>query len=67
MLYKSLIPNQQATIYLVGCGGTGSFLAQDIARIAYHLKNKSNIKIWFIDSDVVEKKMSADKILLNLK
>jgi PRTRC genetic system ThiF family protein len=44
-------------IVLVGCGGTGSFIAQDIARIAYHQKQKYiNMDITFIDFDFIEEK-----------
>lgn len=44
-------------IVLVGCGGTGSFIAQDIARIAYHQKQKGiDMDITFIDFDSIEEK-----------
>jgi len=44
-------------VILAGCGGTGSFIAQDIARIAYHLKNKPMCpRIVFVDNDTVEAK-----------
>jgi len=55
-MLRSLVPQGSVAIYLIGCGGTGSFLAQDIARIAYHLNSKEEIKIVFIDNDIVEKK-----------
>lgn len=45
-------------ILLVGCGGTGSFLALHMARLAYHMQEKNNIPIHltFVDYDVVESK-----------
>lgn len=55
-MLRTLIPQGSVSLFLVGCGGTGSYLAQDIARIAYHLKGKAELKIIFIDPDIVEKK-----------
>jgi PRTRC genetic system ThiF family protein len=45
-------------VMLVGCGGTGSFYALHLARIAYHVKHTQgiNIKALFIDHDKVEAK-----------
>jgi len=60
-MYKPLtmiLPSvSRMQVVLVGCGGTGSFIAQDIARIAYHQKQKYfNIDITFVDFDFVEEK-----------
>jgi len=43
-------------ITLVGCGGTGSFLALHLARLAYHLQERKGIRLnlLFVDPDVVE-------------
>lgn len=52
-----MLPDNKIKIALVGCGGTGSFIAQDIARIAYHQKQKGkDIDITFVDFDFVEEK-----------
>lgn len=49
--------DSQFEIILVGCGGTGSFVAQDIARLAWHLKQDGkDMKTLFIDYDAVEEK-----------
>lgn len=50
------LTNKIATIILVGCGGTGGFLAQNIARIIYSLKNQRKISAIFVDDDKVEPK-----------
>lgn len=43
------------TVILIGCGGTGGWLAPAIARIAYILKLAGKtIRIMFIDPDIVE-------------
>lgn len=59
-MYKPLtfmLPNNEIKIALVGCGGTGSFIAQDLARIAYHQKQKGiDIDITFVDFDFIEEK-----------
>jgi PRTRC genetic system ThiF family protein len=55
-MLRTIIPRGSVAVYLIGCGGTGSFIAQDIARIAYHLQGKEDLKIVFIDNDKVEKK-----------
>jgi PRTRC genetic system ThiF family protein len=46
------------TIALVGCGGTGSHLASDLARLAYHCRETAGIQVdlVFIDGDTVEQK-----------
>jgi len=46
------------TIALVGCGGTGSHLASDLARLAYHCRETAGIQVHliFIDGDAVEQK-----------
>jgi PRTRC genetic system ThiF family protein len=45
-------------IILVGCGGTGSFLALHLARLAYHARQAHglDVRLRFIDPDVVEEK-----------
>jgi len=45
-------------IYLVGCGGTGSFLALHLARLAYHLREQYGkaARLVFVDPDRVEAK-----------
>jgi PRTRC genetic system ThiF family protein len=45
-------------IYLVGCGGTGSFLALHLARLAYHVRERygREVRLTFIDPDRVEDK-----------
>ncbi len=63
-----MLPDNKIKIALVGCGGTGSFIAQDIARIAYHQKQKGkDIDITFVDFDFVEEKMSVGKTLYIVK
>lgn len=44
------------TIFLVGCGGTGSFAALHLARLAYSAKDRFRLKLVFIDPDYVEAK-----------
>lgn len=44
-------------ITLAGCGGTGSFLAQDLARLAYHARQQgTDVRLAFVDFDRVEEK-----------
>lgn len=46
-------------IYIVGCGGTGSFVALHVARLAYHMRDRADapqIDILLIDPDKVELK-----------
>lgn len=44
-------------IVLIGCGGTGSWLAPTLTRIARILiENSTKVRLTFIDPDVVEKK-----------
>jgi PRTRC genetic system ThiF family protein len=45
-------------LYLVGCGGTGSWLAPHLARLARFLREtrQMNVHLTFIDPDVVELK-----------
>ena len=47
---------RQVDIILVGCGGTGSFLALHLARLAYHARDRHNLPVHltFIDPDLVE-------------
>jgi PRTRC genetic system ThiF family protein len=48
---------QQIEIYLVGCGGTGSWLAPSLCRIARYLTQRGkNTTLIFIDRDIVEEK-----------
>jgi PRTRC genetic system ThiF family protein len=45
------------TVLLAGCGGTGSHIAQALARIAAHLRlNRTQLRIIFCDGDSVEEK-----------
>lgn len=45
-------------ITLIGCGGTGSHIAQALARIAAHLNAQSRdvLRLTFVDGDTVEEK-----------
>ncbi len=44
-------------IILVGCGGTGSFLALDLARLAWHARERGiEVRLTFVDPDRVELK-----------
>jgi len=45
-------------LVLVGCGGTGSFLALHLARLAYHLRERygRRLEVTFVDYDRVEEK-----------
>lgn len=48
---------QKFNIYLVGTGGTGSFVAFHLARLAYAAKEKNiDLRLTFIDPDIVELK-----------
>jgi len=49
---------RQVTVILVGCGGTGSFLALHLARLAYHARERHGLRLQllFIDPDTVEAK-----------
>jgi PRTRC genetic system ThiF family protein len=43
-------------VYLVGCGGTGSWLAPDIARLAVEFRHQwKHVHVTFIDHDSVER------------
>ncbi|MBK9711526.1 MAG: ThiF family adenylyltransferase [Kouleothrix sp.] len=45
------------TLLLAGCGGTGSHLAQALARIAAHTRSRrTDLRIIFCDGDTVEEK-----------
>jgi len=48
----------EVDVVLVGCGGTGSFLALHLARMAYHAREARGIhvRLTFVDPDVVEAK-----------
>lgn len=45
-------------LYLIGCGGTGSFLALHLARMAYHAREQygRRVNLVFVDPDIVEAK-----------
>lgn len=44
-------------LWLVGCGGTGSYVAESLARLAYVFKQVGkNVNITFVDPDIVEDK-----------
>ena len=56
---KLLLPQEKnISLSLVGCGGTGSWLAPAVVRIGkYLIENQNrNVKIYFFDPDTVEKK-----------
>lgn len=44
-------------LWLVGCGGTGSYVAESLVRLAYVFKQVGkNVNITFVDPDIVEGK-----------
>ncbi|MEG4801230.1 ThiF family adenylyltransferase [Microcoleus sp. ARI1-B5] len=44
-------------LWLVGCGGTGSYVAESLARLAYVFKQVGkNVNITFVEPDIVEGK-----------
>lgn len=49
---------ERILIVLVGCGGTGSFLALHLARLMYHAREQHglNMQMMFVDRDQVEEK-----------
>lgn len=51
-------PLEAVTIALVGCGGTGSHIAQSLARLASHCRdtNGPEVQLAFVDGDTVEAK-----------
>ena len=52
-----LPPTGEVWVYLVGTGGTGSYLAQSLARLAYHARTKGiRVHLTFVDPDRVEEK-----------
>ena len=56
---KLMLPSpEKIVLHLVGCGGTGSWLAPDIARVALLLREKfhKEVSVIFQDMDVVEEK-----------
>lgn len=56
---KLLLPaSDSVTLALVGCGGTGSWLAPSVARVARLLSEKyhKEMQVYFIDPDQVEAK-----------
>jgi len=55
--YPILVRTSAAVhVTLVGCGGTGSFLALHLARLAYHLRERwhRRVHLAFVDPDRVE-------------
>jgi PRTRC genetic system ThiF family protein len=48
----------RVSVVLAGCGGTGSFLALHLARLAYHVREQHvlDVEIAFVDPDSVETK-----------
>lgn len=48
----------RAELTLVGCGGTGSFLALHMARLAWHARREAGLALHltFVDPDLVEEK-----------
>ena len=54
--YRCLLrPTKQLHVILIGCGGTGSHLAQSLAAIAYHAQAQDiSVQLTFIDGDTVE-------------
>jgi PRTRC genetic system ThiF family protein len=58
-LYEVMVGEPSAIeVLLVGCGGTGSFLALHLARLAWHLKEIHNkrVEMMFVDFDTIESK-----------
>ena len=52
-----LVGERRIQIVLVGCGGTGSHLAQELAKLMFHLKDTRHpVGMEFIDGDTVERK-----------
>jgi PRTRC genetic system ThiF family protein len=52
-----LAPTKDVWVYLVGTGGTGSYLAQSLARLAWHARTKGiQVNLTFIDPDRVAQK-----------
>ncbi|MBN1814731.1 MAG: ThiF family adenylyltransferase [Anaerolineae bacterium] len=49
---------QRVLVILVGCGGTGSFLALHLARLAHHARERRgvDVQLVFVDHDAVEPK-----------
>lgn len=57
--YSFLIPQSPiVSIALIGCGGTGSHIAQALARLAWHCRDLGGprLDLTFIDGDTVEQK-----------
>ncbi len=53
--YRVIVPAfGRCRILLIGCGGTGSFIAQNLARLAYHMKSEGKtFQVGLIDPDTV--------------
>lgn len=56
--YRALLGDaEKMELYLVGAGGTGSALADSLARILYHARQKGNaVSLTIIDPDIVQEK-----------
>jgi len=55
---KFILPNyERISLVLVGCGGTGSWLAPAVARVARILMTEQNkqVEVLFVDPDIVER------------
>lgn len=55
-IYKVVVPEyERCLICLVGCGGTGSFIAQNLARLDYFLRRLGkSVETCFIDPDIIK-------------
>ena len=53
-----VLPEAPLLIALVGCGGTGSYVGQSLARIAAHARDSGGpeMRLVFLDGDIVEYK-----------
>lgn len=47
---------KKINLVLIGCGGTGSFVALNMARFAWSVRETHEVNIWFVDYDYVEAK-----------
>lgn len=51
-----LPPDVPISVCLIGCGGTGSHIAQCLARLAVHALGRTPLSLTFVDGDTVEPK-----------
>ena len=51
-----LLDWDSASIYLVGCGGTGGFIAPLLDKLVYRMNRQKNVSLTYIDHDRVEEK-----------